>query len=174
MLCGKSVGPPNLLWCTQTTHIPACSMVSTGTAETNPAKDVNCTNVHIHQCFPQSSQERTDNMTTSNKLMHSSDFISSGGEGGEHLVPYSLLPRPSPTPFSWPHMWSLNRPEKWEKAWYIFYIIKLQGGLDHDGCGLSFSNYGNVPTRQIAIDSKQHKTTLLLFQFIATTQKTAP
>ena len=33
---------------------------------------------------------------------------------------------------------------------------------------------GDVPTRQIAIDSKWHKTTLLLFQFIATTQKTAP
>jgi len=26
----------------------------------------------------------------------------------------------------------LNCPEKWEKAWYIFYIIKPQGGLDND------------------------------------------
>jgi len=23
-------------------------------------------------------------------------------------------------------------PEKQEKAWYIFYVIKPQGGLDHD------------------------------------------
>ena len=37
-------------------------------------------------------------------------------------------------------------------AWYIFYIIKPQGGLDHDVCGLGFSNYnyGNVPTHIIA------------------------
>jgi len=68
----------------------------------------------------------------------------------------------------------MNCPEKREKAWYNYYIIKPQGGLDHDICGLCFSNYGNVPTRQIAIDSKRHKTALLLFQFIATTQKTAP
>ena len=59
----------------------------------------------------------------------------------------SLVPRPSPAPFSWPHTWPLNRPEKWEKAWYIFYVIKPQGELNHDVCGLSFSNYGNVPTR---------------------------
>ena len=39
-------------------------------------------------------------------------------------------------------------------------------------CGLSFSNYGNVPTCQIAIDSKWHKTTPLLFQFIATVYDT--
>ena len=65
-------------------------------------------------------------------------------------------------------------PEKQEKTWYIFYVIKPQGGLDRDVCGLGFSNYGNVPTLQIAIDSKRHKTTPLLFQFIATTQKTAP
>ena len=65
-------------------------------------------------------------------------------------------------------------PEKREKAWYIFYVIKPQGGLDHDVCGLGFSNYGKVPMRQLAIDSKWHKTTLLLLQFIATTQKTAP
>ena len=64
-------------------------------------------------------------------------------------------------------MWPLKHPEKREKAWYNFYIIKPQGGLDHDVCGLGFSNYGNVPTGQIAIDSKQHKTTLLLFQFIS-------
>ena len=32
---------------------------------------------------------------------------------------------------------------------------------------------GDVPTHQIAIDSKWHETTLLLFQFIATTQKAA-
>ena len=70
----------------------------------------------------------------------------------------------------------MNRPEKWEKAWYNFYVIKSQGGLDHDVCGLGLSNYGNVPTHVIiiAIDSKRHKTTLLLFQFIATTHKTAP
>ena len=68
----------------------------------------------------------------------------------------------------------MNRPEKREKAWYIFYVIKPQGGLEHDVCGLGFSNYGNMPTRQIAIDSKRHKTTQLLFQFIDTTQKTAP
>ena len=30
-----------------------------------------------------------------------------------------------------------------------------------------------VPTHQIAINSKRHKTTLVLFQFTATTQKTA-
>jgi len=53
----------------------------------------------------------------------------------------------------------LNRPEKREKAWYNFYVIKPQGtryvgGLDHDVCGLGFSNNGNVPTRQIAIYSK--------------------
>ena len=47
----------------------------------------------------------------------------------------SLVPRASPTPF-----------------WYIFYVIKPQGGLDHDVCELGFSNYGNVPTRQIAMD----------------------
>jgi len=68
----------------------------------------------------------------------------------------------------------LNSLEKWEKAWYDFYVIKPQGGLNHDVCGLGFSNYGNVPMHQIAIDPKQHKTTRLLFQFIATTQKTAP
>ena len=176
MLCGESIGPPNLPWCTQTTRTPVCSMVSTGTAETNPAKDVNCTNVHMHQCFPHSWQERMDNMTTSNKLLHSSDFIPSGGEGGSTLVPYSLVPRPSPTLFSWPHTWPLNRPEKRERRPGISSTSSnMQGGLDHDGCGLSFSNYGNVPTHQIAaIDSKWHKTTLLLFQFIATTQKTAP
>jgi len=39
----------------------------------------------------------------------------------------------------------LNRPEKREKAWYIFYVIKPQGGLEHDVCGLGCSNYGNVP-----------------------------
>jgi len=61
----------------------------------------------------------------------------------------------------------LKGQEEWEKAWYNFYIIKLQGGLDDDVCGLSFSNYGNMPTGQIAIDSKWHKTTLLLFQFIS-------
>jgi len=48
----------------------------------------------------------------------------------------------------------LNCPEKREKAWYIFYVIKPQGGLNHDVCGLGFSNYGNVPMRQIAINSK--------------------
>jgi len=26
----------------------------------------------------------------------------------------------------------LNRQEKQEKAWYIFYVIKPQGGLDHE------------------------------------------
>jgi len=57
---------------------------------------------------------------------------------------------------------------------YIFYVIKPHGGLDHDICGLGFSNYGNVPLHQIAIDSKRHKTTLLLFHFIATTRKTVP
>ena len=67
----------------------------------------------------------------------------------------------------------MNRTEKREKAWYIYYVIKPQGGHDRDVCGLGISNYGNVPTRQIAIDSKRHKT-MLLFQFIATTQKTAP
>jgi len=75
----------------------------------------------------------------------------------------SLVPRPSPAPFSWPHTWPLNCPEKREKAWYIFYVIKSQGGLNHDVCGLGFSNYGNVPTRQIVIDSKRHKTTPLPF-----------
>jgi len=59
---------------------------------------------------------------------------------GEELY----VPRPSPAPFS------LNCLEKWEKAWYIFYIIKPQGGLDRDVCGLGFSNYGNVPTHVIA------------------------
>ena len=58
----------------------------------------------------------------------------------------SLVPRPSPAPFSWPHTWPLNHPEKREKALYNFYIIKPQGGLDQDVCGLGFSNYGNVPT----------------------------
>jgi len=38
--------------------------------------------------------------------------------------------------------------------------------------GLSISIYDNMPTRQIGIDSKQHKTTQLLFQFIAVAQKT--
>ena len=58
----------------------------------------------------------------------------------------SLVPRLSPAPFSWPHTWPLNRPEKREKARYNFYVIQPQGGLDHDICGLGFSNYGNVPT----------------------------
>jgi len=44
----------------------------------------------------------------------------------------------------------LNHPEKREKAWYNFYVIKPQGGLDHEVCGLGFSNYGNVPTHVIA------------------------
>jgi len=44
----------------------------------------------------------------------------------------------------------LKRPEKWEKACYNFYFIKPQDGLDHDVCGLGFSNYGNVPTHIIA------------------------
>ena len=43
-------------------------------------------------------------------------------------------------------------------AWYIFYVIKPQGtgiyhagsGLDHDVCGLGFSNHGNVPTHVLA------------------------
>ena len=38
----------------------------------------------------------------------------------------SLIPRPSPAPFSWLYTWPLNRLEKQEKAWYIFYIIKPQ------------------------------------------------
>jgi len=59
----------------------------------------------------------------------------------------------------------LKGQEEWEKAWYNFYIIKPQGGVDDDVCGLGFSNYGKVPTGQIAIDSKRHKTTLLLFRF---------
>jgi len=50
----------------------------------------------------------------------------------------------------------------------------LSADSDHNECGLGFNNYGNVPTCQIAIDSKQYKTILLLFQFIAMTQKTAP
>ena len=29
------------------------------------------------------------------------------------------------------------------------YVIKPQGGLDHDVCGLGFSNNGNVPTHVI-------------------------
>ena len=33
---------------------------------------------------------------------------------------HSLVPRPSPAPFSWPHTWPLNHPEKQEKALYIF------------------------------------------------------
>jgi len=61
----------------------------------------------------------------------------------------------------------MKGPEKWEKAWYNFYIIKPQGGLNDDVCGLGFSNYGNVPAGQIATGSKQHKTSLLLFQFIS-------
>ena len=61
----------------------------------------------------------------------------------------SLVPRPSPAPFSWLHTWPLNRLEKREKAWYVFYIIKPQGGLDHDVGGLNFSNYGNVPMHHV-------------------------
>jgi len=61
-------------------------------------------------------------------------------------VSCSLVPRPSPAPFSWSHTWPQNCPEKRKKAWYIFYVIKPQGGHDQDVCGLSFSNYGNVPT----------------------------
>jgi len=38
--------------------------------------------------------------------------------------------------------------EKWEKAWYNSYIIKSQGGLNHDVMWIPFSNYGNVPTHQ--------------------------
>ena len=79
--------------------------------------------------------------------------VSVGGHACMYLC-VSLIPRPSPALFSWPHMWPLNCPEKREKAWYIFYVIKPQGGLNHDVCGLGFSNYGNVPMRQIAINSK--------------------
>ena len=39
---------------------------------------------------------------------------------------------------------------KREKAWYNFYVIKPQVGLDHDVCGLGFSNHGNVPTHVTA------------------------
>jgi len=48
----------------------------------------------------------------------------------------SLIPRPSPVPFSWPHTWPLNRPEKREKAWYNFYIIKLQGRWTWSWCNV--------------------------------------
>jgi len=60
----------------------------------------------------------------------------------------------------------LNRPEKREKAWYI-YVIKPQGGLDHDVCGLGFSNYGNVPTRQIARlkAAQNNSATLLVYRY---------
>ena len=43
----------------------------------------------------------------------------------------SLIPRPSPILFYWPHTWPLNLLEKWEKAWHNSYIIKLQVGLDN-------------------------------------------
>ena len=46
-----------------------------------------------------------------------------------------------------------------EEDLYNSYVIKPQGGLDHDVCGR---------VRKIAIDSKQCKTTLLLFQLRAT------
>jgi len=40
----------------------------------------------------------------------------------------SIVPRPSLAPFSWPHTWPLNRPEKRGKAALsIFYVIKPQG-----------------------------------------------
>jgi len=31
---------------------------------------------------------------------------------------------------------------KKEKAWYNSYVIKPQGGLNHDICGLGFNNWG--------------------------------
>jgi len=77
---------------------------------------------------------------------------------------HSLVPRPSPAPFSWLHTGPLNHPEKRQKVWYIFYVIKPQGGL-------GYINYGSMPMRQIAIDSEWHKTTLLLFQFTAMTRR---
>ena len=44
----------------------------------------------------------------------------------------------------------------------------LQGGLDHDVCGLGFSNYGNMPTRKIATDSnvaQNNSTTLPVYSY---------
>jgi len=43
----------------------------------------------------------------------------------------SLVPRLPSTLSSWLYTWPLNRPEKWEKAWYNSYMFKPQGGVDH-------------------------------------------
>ena len=37
------------------------------------------------------------------------------------------------------------------------YVIKLQG---YEGCGLGFSNNGNVPMHEIATNSKRHTSNL--------------
>jgi len=66
----------------------------------------------------------------------------------------SLIPRPFPAVFL-----------------TVYVTFEPQGGLDCDVMW-TFSNYSNVPCTRMAIDSKQHKTTRLLFQFIAVTQKT--
>jgi len=44
-----------------------------------------------------------------------------------HRKAHSFVPMLSPALFSWQHMWPVNHPEKWEKASYISYVIKLQG-----------------------------------------------
>ena len=63
-------------------------------------------------------------------------------------------------------------PFEWRVWNKTSYIIKLKAGLDRDVCRLSFGDYGNVVTRQTAIDRPNNSATLPVYTCIATTQKT--
>ena len=93
-----------------------------------------CTEVTRH-AHGQTSHSQSANSGTSIAMSNNS-------ESAFHLsMPpqYTCLAETSPTWLSWVHMWTLNFPEKWEKASYNSYVINPQGGL-------CFRNYGNVPT----------------------------
>ena len=72
-----------------------------------------------------------------------------------HLTMYILVPRSPPAPFSWPHRWSLNHlaMEKWEKAWYNSYVIKLRGGLARSWRNVDLHGFSNSDSVLQAKDS---------------------
>ena len=61
---------------------------------------------------------------------------------------HSLIPRPSPAPSLQLHTWPLNQAgEGLVPLLDMQSNCKVLGGLDHDACGLSFSNYCNSGAR---------------------------
>ena len=86
----------------------------------------------------------------------------------------SLVTRLSPPAFLSPHTWHLNGPKRQKKA---SYIIKPQGGLDHDVMWTQFQSLymAMCPCTRAAIDSKWHKqlghtSSLQLWHMIPTEQ----